>query len=91
MPSKPFNATKFLSEAAYVHISDPELPGPEYDLPYYEIVRRRPEDEDQGYLWEKMYSTYKDRRYEVCGLDLETWPQINTGGDLDTSELRTDS
>ena len=89
-PNEPFNATKFLSEAAYVHISDPELPGPEYDLPYYEMVRRRPEDEDQGYLWEKMYSTYKDRRYEVCGLDLETWPPANTIGDSDNGEQRTD-
>lgn len=72
----PFNATKFLTETAFVHISDPELPGPEYDFPYYEMVRRRPGDEDQGFLWEKMYSTYKDRRYEVCGLDLETWPPM---------------
>jgi hypothetical protein len=89
-PNEPFNATKFLSETAYVHISDPELPGPEYDLPYYEMVRRRPEDEDQGYLWEKMYSTYKDRRYEVCGLDLETWPPIGTIGNLDRGDQRTD-
>lgn len=74
--SDPFNATKFLTETSYVHISDPELPGPEYDFPYYEMVRRRPEDEDQGFLWEKMYSTYKDRRYEVCGLDLEVWPPV---------------
>lgn len=74
--SDPFNATKFLTETAYVHISDPELPGPEYDFPYYKMVRRRPEDEDQGFLWEKMYSTYKDRRYGVCGLDLEVWPPV---------------
>lgn len=72
----PFNATKFLTETAYVHIADTELPGPEYDFPYYEMVRRRPKDDDQGFLWEKMYSTYKDRRYEVCGLDLEPWPPV---------------
>jgi hypothetical protein len=89
-PNEPFNATKFLSETAYVHISDPELPGPEYDLPCYEIVRRRPEDVDQGFLWEKMYSTYKDRRYGVCGLDLEAWPPTNIVGDLNTGEQRTD-
>jgi hypothetical protein len=71
-----FNATDFIASTAYVHFSDPDLPGPEYDIPYSTIVKMRPTGEDQSFLWEKMYSTFKDRRYGVCGLDLEIWPPI---------------
>jgi hypothetical protein len=71
-----FNATDFISATAYVHFADPDLPGPEYDIPYSSIVKMRPTGDDQGFLWEKMYSTYKDRRYGVCGLDLEVWPPL---------------
>jgi hypothetical protein len=70
----PFNASAFLDDTAFIQLKDNSLPGPEYDVPYDEIVRLRPEDEDQGFLWENMYSTYKDRRYRVCGLDQKPWP-----------------
>jgi hypothetical protein len=73
---KTFNATDFITATAYVHFTDPDLPGPEYDIPYSNIVKMRPEGDDQAFLWEKMYSTYKDRRYGVCGLDLEVWPPL---------------
>ncbi|KIW02108.1 uncharacterized protein PV09_06598 [Verruconis gallopava] len=72
-----FNATDFLASTAYMHFSDPDLPGPEYDIPYSSIVKMRPSGDDQSFLWEKMYSTYKDRRYGVCGLDLESWPPVS--------------
>jgi hypothetical protein len=70
----PFNATAYLEDTALLRLEDDKLPGPEYDIPYQEIVRLRPEDEDQGFLWENMYSTYKDRRYRVCGLNQMSWP-----------------
>ena len=60
-------------------------------MPYYETVKIRLEDEDQGYLWEKKYGTYKDKRYEVYELDLETWTPTSTIGDLDTGEQRTET
>lgn len=42
-------------------------------MPYADLVRMRPTDEDQGFVWEKMYSMYKDKRYSVCGMDLLPW------------------
>ena len=71
-----FNATEYIENTAYVRFADPDLPGPEYDIPYSSIVKMRPTGEDQSFLWEKIYSTFKDRRYGVCGLDLEVWPPI---------------
>ena len=38
------------------------------------IVDMRPRDDDQGFVWEKMYNLYKERRYRVCGLDPLPWP-----------------
>jgi hypothetical protein len=68
-----FNVTTFTAETAFVSLTDGDLPGPQYDIPYTMIVSHRPKDEDQGFVWEKMYSTYKDRRYRVCGMDLIDW------------------
>jgi hypothetical protein len=76
-----FDSSVFMSETAFVMLQDPDLPGPEYDVPYTDIVKMRPKNEDQGFLWEKMYSTYKDRRYGVCGLDLEAWPPSKDNAD----------
>jgi hypothetical protein len=71
-----FNANDFLAATAFMRFADPDLPGPEYDVPYSTIVKMRPSGADQSFLWEKMYSTYKDRRYGVCGFDLEPWPPL---------------
>jgi len=68
-----FNVTNFSEETVFVSLTDSDLPGPQYDIPYQMIVSHRPKDEDQGFVWEKMYSTYKDRRYRVCGMDLIDW------------------
>jgi hypothetical protein len=69
-----FNATAFLQKTALFRIEDHELPGPQYDAPYQDVVNLRPKDEDQGFIWENLYSTYKDRRYKVCGLNPMPWP-----------------
>ncbi|KAF2674425.1 hypothetical protein BT63DRAFT_435535 [Microthyrium microscopicum] len=69
-----FNATAFSESTAFMQLDDTQLPGAQYDVPYQKIVDLRPKDEDQGFVWEKMYSTYKDRRYRVCGMDLIDWP-----------------
>lgn len=68
-----FNSTIFTEATAYVRLSDPELPGPEYDVPYYDRVRIRPKNEEARFVWEKLYETFRQRRMEICGLDLETW------------------
>jgi hypothetical protein len=68
-----FNASEFAESTAFLRLEDNRLPGPEYDVPYQMIVGLRPKDDDQGFIWEKMYNTYKDRRYRVCGLDLIDW------------------
>jgi hypothetical protein len=69
-----FNATEFLDDTALLRIADSGLPGPEYDAPYDDVVNLRPKNEDQAFLWENMYSTYKDRRYRVCGMNQKPWP-----------------
>ncbi|KAF2400895.1 hypothetical protein EJ06DRAFT_412405 [Trichodelitschia bisporula] len=78
-PQEPFNATAYLESVSYIRFSDPELPSPEYEVPYAQIVDLRPKDEDQGFLWESLRGVYKTRRYEVCGLDLEVWNEGKKG------------
>jgi hypothetical protein len=68
-----FNATVFESATTYVRFSDPELPGPEYDVPYYLRVELRPENSEAREAWENLYERFRQRRMEVCGLDLEYW------------------
>jgi hypothetical protein len=69
-----FNATDFYDKTAYLLLEDEALPGPEYEVPYQRVVDMRPRDDDQGFVWEKMYNAYKERRYRVCGLDPLSWP-----------------
>ena len=69
-----FNATDFYDKTAYLLLEDEALPGPEYEVPYQRVVDMRPRDDDQGFVWEKMYNLYKERRYRVCGLDPLSWP-----------------
>lgn len=84
-----FNSTIFTEATAYVHLSDPELPGPEYDVPYYDRVRIRPKNEEARVVWEKLYETFRQRRMEICGLDLETWnsPVLQAETIMDESEV----
>lgn len=68
-----FNATAFLSTAAYIRFSDPKLPGPEYDLPWPLKVAARPKNKDADWVWTKLYGQFAQKRMDICGLDLETW------------------
>lgn len=68
-----FNATAYLSSAAYIRFSDPKLPGPEYDVPYSDRVRARPKNKDADWTWTKLYGNFAQKRMEICGLDLEPW------------------
>lgn len=83
-----FNATVFEEATTYVRLSDPELPGPEYDVPYYERVALRPSNEEARGAWEGLYEKFRQRRMEVCGLDLETWtaPELLAGSDAAKAE-----
>ncbi|KAF2144330.1 glycosyltransferase family 8 protein [Aplosporella prunicola CBS 121167] len=80
-----FNSTEFLASTAYVRLSDPELPGPEYDVPYGEMVQLRPQQAEARWAWEKLYSKFRERRMDVCGLELLTWrrgPRVQQEGEL---------
>ncbi|OJD28659.1 glycosyltransferase family 8 protein [Diplodia corticola] len=65
-----FNSTQFLSTTAYVRLADPELPGPEYDVPYGQMVQLRPKEDEPRWVWEKLYFKFRGSRMDVCGLDL---------------------
>ena len=68
-----FNTSDFLDNTAWVRLWDPELPGPEYDVPYHERHRVAPKDENARIVWERLYNVFQEDRMEVCGLDLETY------------------
>lgn len=65
-----FNSTQFLASTAYVRLTDPEFPGPEYDIPYGEMVKLRPKENEVRWVWEKLYFKFRGGRMDVCGLDL---------------------
>lgn len=76
-----FNATAFEQATTFVRLSDPEIPGPEYDVPYSERAKLRPQNQEAQEAWSKLYERFRQRRMEVCGLDLETYqPVMVTGG-----------
>lgn len=65
------NATDFFEMTAYVHLSDPGLPGPEYDIPRHDYVKAMPGTTEARRVWESVYMRFRDARMDVCGLDLE--------------------
>lgn len=74
-----FDLSYFMENIAYVHISDPGMPGPEYDTPRSRLLRARPKQAEQRKVWEAVYDRYREQRMEVCGLDLEpSVPPQNT-------------
>ena len=74
-----FDLSYFMENVAYVHISDPGMPGPEYDTPRSRLLRARPKQAEQRKVWEAVYDRYREQRMEVCGLDLEpSVPLANT-------------
>ncbi|TKA81312.1 hypothetical protein B0A49_00311 [Cryomyces minteri] len=71
--SDSFNATAYLHAAAYVRIADAGLPGPEFDVPLAAKVRARPLRTQAERVWSELYERFRQRRMDVCGLDLEPW------------------
>ena len=67
------NATTLLASTAYIHISDPNLPGPEYDIPRGSFLAARPQEGQARKVWEFAYERFREDRMRVCGLDLEPW------------------
>jgi hypothetical protein len=83
-----FNATAFEQSTTFVRLSDPELPGPEYDVPLSDKVKIRPQNEQAQEAWSRLYERFRQRRMEVCGLDLETYqPVMLSGGAGETNEV----
>jgi len=78
-----FNATAFEKATTFVRLSDPELPGPEYDVPFAERAKLRPKNEEAQEAWSKLYERFRQQRMEVCGLDLETYQPILVSGGAD--------
>lgn len=83
-----FNATAFEQATTFVRLSDPELPGPEYDVPYAVRAKLRPQNEEAQEAWSKLYERFRQRRMEVCGLDLETYqPIMVSSGAPETNQV----
>ncbi|EDU42655.1 hypothetical protein PtrSN002B_008908 [Pyrenophora tritici-repentis] len=81
-----FNATAFEKATTFVKLSDPELPGPEYDVPFAERAKLRPKNEEAQEAWSKLYERFRQQRMEVCGLDLETYQPIAVSGGADETK-----
>lgn len=75
-----FNVTAFNEMTTFVLLREADMPGPEYDIPYAERAKLRPQNEQAREAWEKLYEAFRQRRMEVCGLDLEYWVQQQEGG-----------
>ncbi|KAF1847622.1 glycosyltransferase family 8 protein [Cucurbitaria berberidis CBS 394.84] len=78
-----FNATAFEQATTFVRLSDPAMPGPEYDMPFPDRVRLRPQNLQAEEAWSKLYERFRQQRMEVCGLDLEVYeaPVLSDGAD----------
>lgn len=82
--SDSFNATAFEQSTTFVRLSEPEMPGPEYDMPYATRVKVRPQNAQAQEAWGKLYERFRQQRMEVCGLDLEYYsPVVLTGLGVD--------
>ncbi|KAF3037462.1 hypothetical protein E8E12_002146 [Didymella heteroderae] len=60
-----FNATAFEQSTTFVRLSDPEIPGPEYDVPYSTRVKMRPKNEEAQLAWSRLYERFRQQRMEV--------------------------
>lgn len=68
-----FDATKFNEMTTFVRLREAGMPGPEYDVPYADRAKMRPKNAQAREAWEQLYEGFRQRRMEVCGLDLEYW------------------
>ncbi|KAI4281345.1 MAG: hypothetical protein L6R35_005675 [Caloplaca aegaea] len=77
-----FDAAEFLDTTSYVHISDADMLGPEYDTPREMTTLARPRKLQPRKAWHDVYEKYRQGRMDVCGLDLEPAPRSgkDTGG-----------
>ena len=66
---------KFFQAKAYVEFSDPTLPGPEFDVPIKLKNQAMPWSGEARAIWERLYEMYRQKRMEICRLDLESWPE----------------
>lgn len=66
-----FDARECLDATAYIHLSDPDLPGPEYYLSDSLLSMARPTRPEPRKAWERAFELFRERRMDVCGLDLE--------------------
>ena len=82
-----FNATSFFADTSYVHIRDPAMPGPEYDAPRDAFLQARPNGFHARGAWEDIYETYRTKRMDICGLDLEPVGFAEDGDDEGISNL----
>lgn len=74
--SEGFNATAFTQATTFVRLVDKGLPGPEYDVPFSTRARVQPHNEQAQETWSRLYERFRQRRMEVCGLDLETYQAL---------------
>lgn len=82
-----FNATEFEQATTFVRLTDPGLPGPEYDVPFWDRARVRPKNEQAKEAWGRLYERFRQRRMEVCGLDLEVYQPVVVSGVDETNEV----
>jgi len=75
-----FDSESFLSEIGYVQLDDPEILGPDYDIPREVFLQSRPGGLEARRAWEEVYERYRMQRMDVCGLDLEPMPIFEGGG-----------
>ena len=74
-----FNETEFLERKAYITFSDRGLPGPQYDIPHHLRIQAMPSNDEVKLLWKRFYEMFRQKRMEICRLDLETWSVDEVG------------
>lgn len=82
LESNVFTATDFFKSISYVHLTDPDFPGPEFDIPSQTVVGARPKLPQHRVIWEMVYEIFKERRMSICGLDLEPFPAMVSKEDV---------
>ena len=75
-PKEVSNVTEAWEQAAYIKLDDFEHYdlGPEYGLPWSMVQGSRPKQAEMRAVWNDVYESYRVRRMNVCGLDLEPMP-----------------
>ena len=75
-PKEVSNVTEAWEQAVYIKLDDFEQEdlGPEYDIPRSMIQEVRPRQPEMRAAWDDVYESYRVRRMNVCGLDLEPIP-----------------